>query len=140
MKATYDASYRTPAMGRCILLGGVNDIKGGTTGAVAYGYATAILDEMRADGCRPIVLLPTPWAGYSGWSAAAQTEYDTLRTSLSGYCTTNAATTTCIETRTALGNGATPALLAAAYNSGDGIHPNQTGEDVLEGLVFPAFP
>ena len=146
IKARYDASFHVAnTFNRCIFLGGVNDIiRDGSTAAATYTTASALLDEMRADNCRPIVILPTPAANSTaaGWTAARQTEYDSYRTSLSGYCSTNAATTTCVDTYPTMGAGL-PVALIAADDSADHLHPSQAGLDqiaaLVKGVLAPLF-
>lgn len=145
MKTAYEATGRN--FNRCVFLGGINNIfVSGNSAASTYTTASALLDEMRTDGCRPIVLLPTPACNTGlGWTAPKQTEYESYRTLLAGYCSTYPSTTTCIETYTSLGDSTTCGSvagsqgLATAYNA-DNTHQNQAGADVLANLAFGAFP
>lgn len=138
MKTRYEASWHTPGMfSRCLFLGGINDIiRDGATGAATYATAAALLDEMRTDGCAPVVVKPTP-AGNSltfGWTSGRQTQYEAYRTSLAGYCVTNSLT--CVETYTDMGDGASPVQLKSNLDYQDHIHPNQAGMDQLAQTVF----
>jgi hypothetical protein len=144
MKARYDAIYHGQgSINRCLFLGGINDIFNGTSAAATYSTASALLDEMRADGCRPIVVMPTPAKNTTvdlGWSSGMQTQYDAYRSDLSGYCTTNSATTTCVDTYGAgpssgLGDGTSPPQLYSAFDNGDHTHPYQAGEDLIATLI-----
>jgi lysophospholipase L1-like esterase len=138
MKTRYEATARN--WDRCIFSGGINDFQlNNATAAATFATASALLDEMRADGCRPIVLLVTPWANWSTWTAGKQTNSDSYNSSLLSYCSTNSATTTCIDLRgttgNGLGDGATPVGLAAAFDSSDHLHPNQAGLDRIATAV-----
>lgn len=132
MKTRYEASARN--YGRCVFLGGINDISTGATGANTLATASAILDEMRSDGCEPVVVLPTP--ANAALTAGQKTQYAAYSAGLSTYCSANSLS--CIDT-SSMGDGS--GNLLSQYNGVDatGIHPNQAGLRVLGGLVAAAF-
>lgn len=69
-----------------------------------------------------------PFGSNVNWSAPRQTYITDINTSLLNYCTANSLTT-CLDEYTAF-LGVSPAM-NVAYDSGDGLHPNDTGSAKL---------
>lgn len=120
-----------------VIMGGVNDLIAGTSGATIYTTYSAILDAAKADGMKVVVLSILPFGNYSGWGAPKETERLALNASLSAWCSSNGATY--INAATTM-QGASAALLSASYDSGDGLHPNAAGSAVLASLVSAVLP
>jgi lysophospholipase L1-like esterase len=139
MKTKYEATARN--YGRCIFLGGINDIiRDSHNAATAYATASALLDEMRTDGCKPIIITTTPAKGCA-LGGGSITEYSTYRTDLAGYCSTYPSTTTCIDTwgngpSSGMGDGTSPPALYSTYDGSDHCHESAAGANKLANLVY----
>lgn len=114
-----------------IFLGGVNDLRNGTSANTIFTTISATLDEARADGIIVVLFTVTPWKAFVNWSAARQTETESLNALLLNYCATYPSQARCRDTYDVLNDPADAALLLAAHNSGDGLHPDQSGMDIL---------
>ncbi len=112
-----------------VLAGSGND----TSAFTEFGNNNARGAVMRAlTACRAIganvYLATTPPRAYSG---SQETFRQALNTWTRNLCATGAATL--FDFDAVLSDGASPARLSAAFNSGDGIHPNQAGTIALAG-------
>jgi lysophospholipase L1-like esterase len=119
-----------------VMLCGVNDLAGGSTAVAIMANLEPVFNAAKAQGMTVVPVLPTPWAATVGWTAPKQTETDSLKTLLQTWCTNNGAT--CVNTDS-LGTGS-PLVLAAGFDSGDGLHPNAAGAAALAALVQAASP
>lgn len=117
---------------------GVNDMIAGFTGAATWATIQTMLDSMRANTLTRIVLCTvTPFGLNSGWSSAKETQRLALNTSITNYANAHGPQVKLADASTLLQDGVTPANMAAAYDSGDGLHPNQAGQNALYGLISP---
>jgi lysophospholipase L1-like esterase len=116
-----------------VFLGGVNDLRGAGTAAATFATASSIFDEARADGIIVVILTMTPWKAASSfaWTSGKQAQTEAYNALLLNYCTTYPSQTRCRDTYDALNDAVDPALLASAYDSGDGIHVKQAGADAI---------
>lgn len=139
MQTRYTNNIAGKGYDRLVFLGGVNDIKAGATAAATYTTASATLDAARTAGLKLVVVTVLPYSGYAGWAAAQQTQLDSYNTSLRGYVSANPSTCVLWDGYAAMGG--TPATaLATAYNSGDGLHPNQVGTDFMATQIAAVMP
>lgn len=137
VKTRYESTYRGQGYARAVVLCGINDVgRDGATAAATWATLSALLDEMRSDGLTVVPVTLLPFSGSIWWSSGRQAELESLNTSILNYCTTNGLT--CVDAYVGMGNGATPAAIATAYDSGDHIHENQPGADKLAALVNAA--
>lgn len=122
--------------GRVGVLGGINDLKAGTSAATIFTSLQAIYNNARSSGMTPVPITVLPASTSGGWTGAMQTELVALNALITGYCTTNGIA--CVDAyNSALRSGT---ALAAIYDSGDGYHPNQAGENYLATLVQAVAP
>jgi len=132
----------------CVIQGGVNDINTGESVADMKTAVIAMCDYAVAKGVKVRVCTMSPWGNYSGWSSGEQTltdEYNTWVISTlpglySGYAWVSVKA---VDIYTALegdsnsddlsntGNGDTN-----DYDSGDGLHPNQTGAIAIANTIL----
>lgn len=135
MRAVYEAGPRE-RVDFCFFLGGVNNFWNSDDSAGALKTANSLLEEVRADGCRNMVLLrPTPWHSSPYWSQKRQEDLDALWDGLkSSWCDTGRAR--CFDTWQFLGSKGDPSAMEKPFDSGDGLHPNQLGQDVLTFAVL----
>lgn len=116
-----------------VLLGGVNDILTDVTGATAFGnYNTGIITDAIAAGiyAKIVWCTPLPFGNYAGWTAGRQTQMDALLTSIRGRSGTNLVI---CDIEADFDDGAKK--MKVIYDSGDGLHPNQAGEDRMKVLI-----
>lgn len=107
---------------------GTNDIgSGGLTASAAWANLVQILDEARLEGLVVVPALLAPRDTSAGWTPTKQGELEALNGMISSYCSTYSLP--CVDVYGALGDPAAPATLRTAYDSGDGLHPNQAGHD-----------
>lgn len=115
---------------------GINDAIDGVTGTGFVTAAQVILADARARGLKVIITGLTPFGSAASWSAGAQTRADTYNSSMTTWAGSNGAT---FVSTASLGTGS-PLALLAAYDSGDGLHPNGAGAVALATLVAAASP
>lgn len=135
------SDFRTYVLGHgytsMTVLCGVNSLILGDSGASVYATLKTIYDEGRAAGINVVPATVLPWAGYASSTAGKQTQTDALNTLILGYCTTNGIN--CADFHaSALNDGA--GNLAAAYDSGDHIHPNAAGGALMWPIWQAAAP
>jgi hypothetical protein len=118
--SSYAGGYRT-LVWSC----GVNDVAGGLTGAAAAARAIAVLDDAKARGMQVLVTGIMPWKNSAGWDSAKQAEGETYNALVQAWASSNSSTY--VDTASLGGGGGDPLVIAAAYDSGDQIHPNGTG-------------
>lgn len=136
MKTRWDSYIAQSGFGTLVFLGGINDLRIGTSAATTYATAVQILNDARSRGMTVVVLGVTPWKNWVEWTAGRQTETDSYNALLSAWAGANGATYVSTDS---LGTGS-PLALAPAYDSGDGLHPNAAGSTALAALVAGAAP
>lgn len=121
-----------------VLQGGVNDINGGDTLSTIQSSLNALIATVRAASAKIVILNVAPWKNAVAWSSAEQTTTDSYNTWLaSAYA--GQTDIRVVDMYSALGSSADPQAMAAAYDSGDGLHPNTAGSDVIASLVNTAL-
>jgi hypothetical protein len=109
-----------------IIQGGVNDI---TASQLATDMLanTIYMVEMAQSASLPVVLINIgPWSNFISWGAARQVETLAYNSGLSTYAASS--NIPIVDMYSLLADGT---ALAATYDSGDGLHPNDTGYDLL---------
>lgn len=117
-----------------VVLGGINDIDSGNTGASAFANLKVIYDDVRSRGLALVVITALPFKNYALYTGAKQTQLDALNTSIRAY-----GNGSILVDGYALLGDTDPTALKAAYDSGDGIHPNQTGANLIASSVKTAL-
>ncbi len=118
------------------VLGGINDITSGKNMTTALANLTRIWDEAIAAGMDVHPMTLSPASNRAGWNGTKQTQLETLNAAILAYCAAQGLV--CIDLyNSALRDGT---ALAAAYDSGDGVHPNAAGESLIAQLVVAAHP
>jgi lysophospholipase L1-like esterase len=121
-----------------ILMGGINDIVNDMAAADIEGRLQQMMDEQIADGGRVVALTMTPWKNAASYTAGREAVRAAVNAWTLNYCATHAAAT-CVDTSTDFDDGT--GALKAAYDVGDGLHPNPDGHLRMLALVQPAgFP
>lgn len=121
-----------------ILLCGVNSLSAGATAVSVMATLTTIMDEARAAGLRVTPMGITPWKNAGTWTAPKQTQTDALNVLIAAYATANGLTY--VDPAPLGGEGGDPAVLLAAYDSGDHIHPTAAGNIAIGALLQAANP
>lgn len=116
----------------------VNDVATGITGAVAAANVQAVVLDALSLGARVTVTSIMPWKNSAGWTAGKQAESDSYDSLMAAWCASGRCTF--VDTSSLGGGGGDPDVLAAAYDSGDHIHPNAAGAGAFAALVAAAAP
>lgn len=136
----YVAEHKDKGHTHVAILGGVNDILQDATAATTFSRLQTIADAAVADGQSLVLFTLPPFGAYSGSSAGRQTQ----RTSYNNLVIAAVAPGGAYEGEalvrldTLLADSGTPANLAAANNSGDGLHWSSAGEDAVAAAVLAA--
>ena len=115
-----------------VIWGGINDVVAGASAATIEANLQAMYTAASSAGKTVIAINITPFKGSSDWSAPRQAVVDAVNTWLA---TTATGVTHKIDAYTLFEDGSSPDYLAASYNSGDGLHINQTGGNALGDLI-----
>lgn len=118
------------------ILCGINDLNlGGANAATVWSRIKTISDNIRADGVsKPVLLTLLPFGNSAGWTSGKQTTLETVNASIIAECAANPGVVICVNSYAAMGD-TDPADLRAAWDSGDGLHPNLTGTDALAAAI-----
>lgn len=125
-----------PQYSYIVVLCGINDINlGGADAATVWGRIKTISDNIVADGVsKPVLLTLLPFGNSSGWSAGKQTELEGTNTLMLAHCAANPGVVICVNSYAAMGD-TDPVDLKAAWDIGDGVHPNLAGTDALAAAI-----
>lgn len=121
--------------GKVFILGGINNIRTSVSATTSYDLYRQITDEAAGQGSEVIVITMLPFGNDAVWTAPKQTELEALNVLIAGSRGIAAA----VDTYAAMGEPGTPIDLAAIYDSGDGLHPNDTGTAKIADLVDTAL-
>lgn len=120
---------------RIFVLGGVNDIAVGTSAATAFASLSTIYSEASALGVNVVAMPTLPFGNAASWSAADQTQLELLEASIVADVNVD----TIVNFYDLLGQPGTPEDLAAIYDIGDGVHPNEAGTTFMAAEVATAL-
>jgi len=119
-----------------VLFIGRNDLQDSTPASTVLADIATVANEATAAGIKVMTVSALPSGNQAGWTAAMtmqrQLYNDGLASAASG-CRTHLDIYSLFEQSPGSGT------LAAIYDSGDGLHPNQTGQDLLESLIRPTI-
>jgi lysophospholipase L1-like esterase len=113
-----------------IIFQGRNDIAADTLGSVVAGYNTEVANDAIAQGVNVLTISSLP----TGFSTTRQAQQDIFNADLvaeAGGCRQHLDIYATFE--------ASPGsdTLSPTYDSGDGVHPNQVGQDLIAATVLP---
>jgi lysophospholipase L1-like esterase len=120
---------------KIFVLGGVNDIAVGTSAATAFASLSPIYSEASARGVQVIAMPTLPFGNAASWSAADQTQLLLLEDSI--IADTNV--DVLVNFYDLMGQPGTPEDLAAIYDNGDGVHPNEAGTTFMADTMATAL-
>ncbi len=129
-----DILDHSPAYNTVVIQGGINGIEGLSV-IDAESSFTRMISDARGRGMKVVLLTITPWAGYSGSTTEAQRRTAELNTWLRSQAQADGSVV--VVDTSALGEG-NPPRLRAAYDSGDGLHPNDAGRDLIAQRIAQA--
>lgn len=119
---------------RSIFVGGVNDLIASTSAATIWTTLEGTVDAAITNGDAVVLGTVMPWEGYSGSTAAKQTEHATLNTSIRAK-----AGVTLVDLYEAMRANTSTRRLATYFDSGDGLHPNDAGAEFIAARVNDAI-
>jgi len=117
-----------------VLFIGRNDIDDNVSATTVLSDLAFVASEATAAGIKVMTVSALPSGNEAGWTAGKQTQMDALNAGLAG------AASGCrshLDVYANFENLPGSDTLAAIYDSGDGLHPNQAGQDLLESLIRP---
>ena len=115
-----------------VLMGGINDINAGTTGAAILATYTTLVNTMLADGLKVLAATTSPFGTYVGWNATKQGHLDTLN---AGILLLTGTGLTVLDGYAFMEDPGSADDLNPAYAFSDGLHWNQAGCDAFAGFV-----
>ncbi len=120
---------------KVFVLGGINDIAVGTSATTAFTSLSAIYSEAATLGVDVIAMPTLPFGNAASWSAADQTQLELLEASI----VADANVDVLVNFYDLMGEPGTPEDLAAIYDNGDGVHPNETGTTFMAAEIATAL-
>lgn len=120
---------------KVFVLGGVNDIAVGTSAATAFTSLSTIYSEAAALGVEVIAMPTLPFGNAASWSAPDQVQLELLEASI----VADANVDVLVNFYDLMGQPGTPEDLAATYDIGDGVHPNEDGTTFMADEVAAAL-
>ncbi|MEW6035266.1 MAG: GDSL-type esterase/lipase family protein, partial [Candidatus Micrarchaeota archaeon] len=129
-----DILSHAPAYNAVVIQGGINGITG-TSVIEAERYFTQMISAARARGMKVILLTLHPWAGASSSDATAQSRTAEINTWLRSQAQADGSVV--VVDVSSLGEG-NPPRLRQIYDSGDHLHPNADGRDLIARLISQA--
>lgn len=113
-----------------ILQAGVNDVMADDTAATIQGRIVTTMTALQASGYTPIVCTLLPWRNYTSYTAAREQ----VRKAVNSWIRLQSYRY--VDLTSAVGDGETNPALKAAYDSGDGLHPNDNGTAAIAAAIF----
>jgi len=122
-----------PAM--VIVLGGINDIAAGTSGATAFASLETIYQEASALGVIVVAATTLPFGTAASWSAGKQTELEALNAAIMASTDVDIV----VDLYTAMQDPADLDAILPAYRLADGVHPSENGSQHMADTVAAAL-
>jgi hypothetical protein len=137
-------SIRNKNYSTLVYVCGTNNSSGLTpaTGSAAFAVSQTTLEEALSDGMRVVAVNILPMKNAAVWSSSVQTHLAAYNSSMQAWCNIKidaGYNLGCVNAYAAFGGeGGDPAVLLAAFDSGDLRHPNAAGASYLAALVWDA--
>lgn len=139
IEARWNSTYSNSGFTYAVILAGINDVKADTAAATIETNLNELWTHVKnGTGRHLIVCTLTPFNGSSEYTAPRQEVLETVNTWINETAPTLGYTV--IDLYTALGDPADPTKLNPAYDSGDGLHPNDAGLNVMAREIATAYP
>lgn len=124
-------SYLKPSVtsmaSNSVLLCGINDVINSVSAATIQANLTTLIAALN----NPVVVCLLPFGNYTSWDSTKEA----VRVAVNTWIKANVTNYVDAELVMGDGNGSQPVLLAQ-YDSGDGLHPNDTGNAALASAIF----
>jgi lysophospholipase L1-like esterase len=120
---------------RVFVLGGVNDIAVGTSAVATFASLSPIYSEASALGVNVVAQPTLPFGNAASWSAPDQVQLEALEVSIVADVNVDIL----VNWYDLMGQGGTPEDLAAIYDNGDGVHPNEAGTTFMAATMVTAL-
>jgi lysophospholipase L1-like esterase len=127
--------YNPPYPPRVFVLSGINDIIAGTSAVATFAILSTLYAEAKAAGVNVVAMTHPPFGNYVSWSAPKQAEL----IALNALVMASADVDVKVDLYAVMGQSGTPEDLDAAYDSGDGLHPNDAGTAFMAAAVATAL-
>jgi len=111
---------------------GINDLRAGVSAAALESAQTTLIGQAHAAGVRVLLTTITPCSGQS----LCTSSFENARQAYNAWVRAGTSADGFADFDAAVGNGAS---LATAYDSGDHIHPNAAGAELLAAAVNTAL-
>jgi lysophospholipase L1-like esterase len=122
-----------------VLMGGINDIRVGTSAATTWTSLKATVDSAVARGVTVILGNVTPFNNYGGvYTVEKEAERQSLNSTIAAYC--NGTTIRCVDVDALLRDPSDPTKLLPAYDYGDHIHHTQIAAAAMAAAFRAAIP
>jgi lysophospholipase L1-like esterase len=123
---------------RCVIISGINSLHDSDSAATMEGYITSTVAILLAAGIKASCIYIANVYGSTYLDSTMNTVRGTYNTWLSTYCSSNGYNL--VDLNATMSTTPSTNSLNAAYDSGDGIHPNKTGYGVMAGIIYSAAP
>lgn len=135
IESKFDERVDDALAGWVIIQAGINDISD-TADPIANMKVTieALRVKCVALGVRMDVMNVSPFGNFMAWTSAKETLRNEWNDWLLPWCAAN--NVIHYDISTALKDDVDATILKAAYDSGDGLHPNAAGAQVMADLVY----
>ena len=117
-----------------VLFIGRNDIDDNVAATTVLSDLAFVASEATAAGIKVMTVSALPSGNEAGWTAGKQTQMDALN---AGLISAASGCRSHLDVYAAFEQSAGSDTLAAIYDSGDGLHPNQAGQDALQAAINP---
>lgn len=119
----------------CVILGGHHDLIEDATLVEMQSDAQDIFDALAAAGIRVVVGTITPFKAHADWTAGREA----VRVGFNAWLGAGALNVDLlVDTAAVVADGGDPELLAAAYDSGDGLRFNDAGGTAIANAIIGA--
>lgn len=117
---------------------GINDVLTDLVAVDIFARIRSICDDALSRKMRVVLSNLIPFGTYTGWSSGRQAEFNTLNTLIQNYATTTE-NVGFADQWTSLKDPANSTNLNPIYDSGDGLHPNTNGYDIMAANLYTAL-
>lgn len=131
--------YKTGTWNAVAVLGGVNDAILDLSAAAIFANLQAVYDDAHARGFKVVALTMTPWDTFVVSNSPRQAVTVAVNTSIRNYVTAHSSNTFLVDLYVSMADGVDPAKLNATFDSGDHLHPNQAGANLIASGVKTAL-
>lgn len=141
IRSDYDAAKNSMNFSYLVILAGINDITHNPPDQAIEDTIESnllyIWQDAQSRGMHVCALTLTPFGGYAAYNNATQTELFDVNAWINATAPTLGVKV--VNTNIALGDPINPDYMQSNYDSGDHLHPDQAGANVIATLVAAAL-